>query len=105
MSTTRLSQCHYGRPQEVKIVNGTAVEYSDMVVHRFSLGDVEDPELYAELHIQKWAQSAAGHWVLAHAEETPRWQYHYNPSTWDYKFAVVARLSKPNQTFFKLKFQ
>ena len=32
---------------EVKIINGNLVKISDIVVHEFRLGDVEDPDLYA----------------------------------------------------------
>jgi hypothetical protein len=55
------------RPREVKIVNGHAIAYSDVVVHNFPMGDVEDPDLYAASPLYEWQQSEAGAWVMAHA--------------------------------------
>ena len=39
-----------------------------MILHEFSMGDVEDPYLYAGFPIYEWQQTDKGKWVMAHAK-------------------------------------
>ena len=56
------------QPRAVKIIDGQAVVFSDVVVHEFPMGDVEDPDLYAAQPLWDWQNSEAGAWVMEHAE-------------------------------------
>ena len=49
MSTTHNNYTTYKQYQdpEYKIVNDQVVRFSDICVHEFTMGDVEDPDLYA----------------------------------------------------------
>lgn len=91
--------------REVKIINGVPVEYSDVVVYKFIIGDVSDPEIYINYKLSEWARSEAGQWVLSNAEKEPQYTTQVNIDYYGHDCFIVARLSKPNQTFFKLKFQ
>ena len=74
-----------------------------MVVHHFTVGDVEDPEVYAAIPIIKWQESEQGQWVMAHAVETPYYMREVDYVSYGYKFAIVARLAGADLTFWKLK--
>jgi len=91
-------------PSEVKIVDGVAVKYMDILVHTFRLGDVEDPDIYAAEPIWAWQQSAAGCWVMEHAVEKPYWTRRTDYQSYGYEFNIVARLSEADAVFFKLKY-
>jgi hypothetical protein len=91
-------------PSEVKIVDGVAVKYMDVLVHTFRLGDVEDPEIYAAEPIWAWQQSAAGCWVMEHAVNQPRWAKRIDYHSYGYEFDIIARLSEADAVFFKLKY-
>jgi hypothetical protein len=91
------------RPREVKIINDEAVAFSDVVVHHFPMGDVEDPDLYAAQPLYEWQQSEAGTWVMAHAVEPPFWCRQPDIGNYGYRFYIVARLKEADQTYFKLK--
>jgi hypothetical protein len=91
-------------PSEVKIVDGVAVKYMDILVHTFRLGDVEDPDIYAAEPIWAWQQSAAGCWVMEHAVEKPYWTRRTDHQSYGYEFKIVARLSEADAVFFKLKY-
>jgi hypothetical protein len=91
-------------PSEVKIVDGVAVKYMDVLVHTFKLGDVEDPDIYAAGPIWDWQQSAAGCWVMEHAVEKPYWTRRTDYQSYGYEFKIVARLSEADAVFFKLKY-
>lgn len=75
-----------------------------LIVHRFSVGDVEDPELYAAHPIWEWQQSDAGKWVMDHAVDKPEWFRHIDANTYGYQFKIVAKLHDADATFFKLKY-
>jgi hypothetical protein len=91
-------------PSEVKIVDGVAVKYMDVLVHTFSLGDVEDPDIYAAEPIWAWQQTPAGCWVMEHAVEKPYWVRRPDYQIYGYEFKIIARLSEADAVFFKLKY-
>ena len=91
------------QPREVKVIDGVPVAFSDVVVHHFPMGDVEDPDLYAADPLYKWQQSEAGTWVMAHAVEPPFWVRQPDVSSYGYRYYIVARLKEQDQTFWSLK--
>ena len=77
----------------------------NIIVHTFSLGDVDDPEIYAAQPLWEWQQTEAGKWVMEHAVETPSWSRHLDHMSYSLQFKVVAKLKESDATFFKLKYQ
>jgi hypothetical protein len=90
---------------EWKLIDDKAVKFSDVAVHSFTMGDVEDPDLYAAQPIYEWQQSEMGQWVMEHAVETPFWHRHVDPYSYGYKYFIIARLSEQDQTYWALKWQ
>ena len=80
-------------------------EIKEIVVHRFQLGDVEDPVLYAGEPLYQWQQSEPGKWVMEHATEKPRWLRNISYQTYSYEYTILARLIEKDITYFKLKFK
>ena len=107
MSTTHNNYTTYKQYQdpEYKIINDQVVRFSDICVHEFNMGDVEDPDLYAAQPIWEWQESPAGQFVMAHAVEKPYWIRQMDYSGYGIQYKIIARLSEPNQTFFRLKFK
>lgn len=89
---------------EYQIVGGETVKISDILVHKFSMGDVEDPDLYAAEPLLKWQQSEAGQWVIEHAVETPFWHRTVDPYSFGHQYHVIARLREQDQTYWTLKY-
>jgi hypothetical protein len=69
------------------------------------MGDVEDPDLYAAQPLWEWQESEAGKFVMEHAVESPYWIRQVDYNSYGHQYKIIARLSEPNQTFFRLKFQ
>ena len=92
------------KPRETKIINGAAVTFSDIVVHKFRMGDVEDPVLYAAQPIYDWQQTEAGKFVMEHAVEPPWWVRTVDHMTYGFEFVIMARMKESDQTFYKLKY-
>ena len=61
------------KPRESKIIDGKVITVSDMLVHTFDVGDVEDPDIIAGFQLGDWERSEVGQWVMANAVETPYW--------------------------------
>ncbi len=74
-----------------------------VIVHKFSLGDVDDPEIYAAQPIWEWQQSDAGKFVMEHALIEPMWERHWDVSAYHQVYRIVADLTEKDATFFQLK--
>ena len=99
----------YHRPQssqkwQFKDVNGVRTINSEIVVHQFEIEYNDDPIVAAGAPLWEWEQSEAGHWVMNHAVEKPRWERFDDIYGYVSKFAVIARLSEQDQTFFRLTY-
>jgi hypothetical protein len=86
------------------IVEGDRVyELKKVIVHQFSLSDVDDPDLYAAQPLYEWRESEMGKWVMSKAVETPEWHRHLDPMTYGYRYAIVAKMKDVDYTFWTLK--
>lgn len=90
---------------EWKLIDDKAVKFSDVKVHEFNMGDVEDPDLYAAEPILAWQESEAGQWVMEHAVEKPFWHRVASPYTFGWTYYIIARLSEQNQMYWTLKYK
>ena len=84
-------------------VDDVVHEIHTVVVHRFKMGDVEDPDLYAAEPLMDWQKSEMGIWVMAKAVQIPEWHRHNNPASYHTEYAVVAKLKGVDHTFWTLK--
>ena len=88
---------------QYNLVNDKVIEVKTVVVHRFLMGDVEDPDLYAAEPMWKWQQSEQGAWVMEHAVESPVWHRQADPYNYGYQYAISAKLTTKDLTYFYLK--
>ena len=96
-------------PKEKRIISKYMVfgdrvhEIHTVVVHRFRMGDVEDPDLYAAEPLWQWQQSEMGKWVMEHAVDTPEWHRQMDHLAYHLQYAVVAKLKDIDYTWWMLK--
>jgi hypothetical protein len=88
---------------DVMVIDGVAHRIHNVIVHRFQLGDVEDPDLYAAEPLIEWQNSEAGQWAMTHAIETPMWHRQHDHQSWGYSYAVSAQLKEVDYLFWQLK--
>jgi len=74
-----------------------------VIVHRFQMGDVEDPDLYAAQPLWEWQQSEQGKWIMERSLETPVWHRQTNPHQYHIEYAVQAWLRGADYSFWVLK--
>jgi hypothetical protein len=78
-------------------------EIHKIVVHKFNLSDVEDPDIYAAGPMFDWERSEAGQFVMKHAVDTPVWHKHMDPMFMGYRFIIVAELEAKKLSEFYLR--
>jgi len=75
-----------------------------VIVHEFSIGDVDDPEIYAAFPLWEFEQSEKGQWVMANAVERPIWQTATYPFlTYGIRYAVIATFEEPEYNYWMLR--
>lgn len=80
-------------------------DVKSIVVHTFTIGDVDDPDLFAADPLYTWRNSPAGKWVLENAIEVPVTYRTLDPSSgwWGYTYKVVAKFHEINITEYYLR--
>jgi hypothetical protein len=86
-----------------RIINGQVCQ--KIVVHRFSLGDVDEPDIYAAQPIWDWQQTEAGKFVMEHAAEQPEYHQHMDYASYRYQYAITAWLKDRDATYFCLRWK
>jgi hypothetical protein len=72
--------------------------------HEFSMGDVDDVDIYVAEPIYQWQHTEQGRWVMAHAQDLT---YHTSadPDTFGYRVSIRGRINKgPELTAYLLKY-
>lgn len=75
-----------------------------VVVHKFRLSDVEDPEIYAAGPIYDWQKTDVGRWVMDHSNPEPFWNMTVDHAAYGYQVHIVAQLSDVDYTYYQLKY-
>jgi hypothetical protein len=85
--------------------DGKDIITSNVVVYTFTMGDVDDPDLYAGSSIYDWQQSEAGKWVMENAIQKPSWHRNFDIYAYGYQYQIRADLTDEQITFFELKYK
>lgn len=78
-------------------------EIHKVVVYRFTMGDVEDPDLYAAVPLHKWETSEQGQFIMKNAVDKPEWHRHLDHNLFGYQYAITAELPKKKLSEYLLK--
>jgi hypothetical protein len=86
------------------LVGDRVEEVKTIVVHEFSMGDVEDPDLYAAQPLHEWEKSEQGQWIMRNACDTPTWHRMADHTMFGYRYRITAKLMGPALTEWLLKY-
>jgi len=109
MAITRYDADNYlGLPKNVKLnkymmVGDRVDKVHSVIVHRFTMGDVEDPDLYAAQPLIDWQNSEMGKFIMEKSVETPMWHRRHDQFNYGYEYAVQAWLKGADYSFWVLK--
>lgn len=74
-----------------------------LVVHKFTISDVDDVDIYAAEPLYAWEKSEAGQWVMANAVEPPEWHKRFVHDAYYYIITVTANFTEEMAIFYQLK--
>ena len=76
-----------------------------MILHEFTMGDVEDPYLYAAFPISEWQQTEMGKWIMDNVEGQASFHISPDPVQYGYRVVITGNLNPRAETFFRLKYK
>jgi hypothetical protein len=86
-----------------RIVDGQVCQ--KIVVHCFTVSDVDDPDIYAAGPLFDWERSEVGQWVFKNAIESPIWQQQFDLTTYGHKYVITAWLKEQDITYYCLRWK
>lgn len=86
-----------------KLTEDNGEKLHRVVVHRFTVSDVDDPILYASEPLYKWENSDVGKWIKERGYDL-EWRSQQNFSTYGTDFVIIATLKESDYTFFLMKY-
>ena len=89
---------------KVIVIDNRAVELHEVIVHRFRIGDSEDPILYAAQPLYEWEHSDHGQWVMKNAADTPSWHRMIDHQSMGYRYQIRAKVMGPALTEWLLRY-
>lgn len=96
MGTVRWEQSY----EDGKIV---IKEIHKVIVYKFSVGDMEDPEVYAAQPMWDWQQSEPGKFIMEHAIDKPTWNRYVDFGKYGHQYAIVAELEMKKLSEYYLR--
>jgi hypothetical protein len=96
----------YRSPKRMQylLLDEVVVITKEICVHTFTMGDVEDPDLYAAEPLYQWQQSPQGDWVMKNAIEPPVWHRMADNMNYGYKYSITATFIEKKLTEYYLRF-
>lgn len=95
---------HRSPTNKYNIVGDRVEKCETVVVHEFTMADVDDPDLYAAEPLLEWEKSDRGQWVMKNAADTPTWNRIAEPMSYGYKYRITAKLMGPALTEWLLRY-
>ena len=77
--------------------------YERHIVHKFRLGDCEDPDIYVAQPIYEWQQTEHGQWVMKHGRDQ-QYHLHMDYLTFGYQVTITAHILAKRWTEYCLRF-
>ncbi len=94
--TQKLEQKHHFIDGEV---------YTRREIHKFRMGDVEDPDLMVAQPIWEWQETEAGKWIMENSLPAPSWHRNHDIYNYGYTYQIRAYLTSKQITYYELKFK
>ena len=88
--------------EHIEADSSIITEWHRVVVHKFNMGDVEDPQLYAAQPIYEWQQTEAGKYIMKHGKDQT-FHISLNYDTYGYMCAIVCDIESKKLSEYYLK--
>jgi hypothetical protein len=75
-----------------------------VIFHTFTMGDVDDVEIYAAQPLWEWQQTEQGKWVMEHCAD-PTYNIQPDGSTWGHRIIVSGMLNDRSAVEYYLRWK
>ena len=75
-----------------------------VIFHTFTMGDVDDVEIYIAGPIEQWQETEKGQWVMEHATDL-RYYSDPDPTTMGHRITIRGNLEEINATEYFLRWK
>lgn len=75
------------------------------LVHKFKIGDVDEPDLYAAQEVDRWINSDLGQWIKKQSVKPLHFTSNFDHPYYGYQYAIFAYLTNVQITYFELKYK
>ena len=75
-----------------------------VVVHKFNMSDVEDPDLWAAQSLVEFEVSEKGQWVMDNTIE-PTWNRNPDAHNYGWQYTITTKMTEEQLTYYKLKYE
>jgi hypothetical protein len=84
--------------------NGKTIieQWHKIRAHRFNMGDVEDPQIYAGFGIHTWQQTDQGKFIMEHGKNH-EFHTHLDHSTYGYQCVITCELESKKLSEYYLR--
>jgi len=86
------------------VKNNNIEEIITINVHEFTMGDADDPDLYAAVTMYNWQESEQGQWIMLNAIEEPTWHRMIDYNAFGFRYCITARLAGSKISEYFLRF-
>ena len=76
-----------------------------VLLHSMTMGDCEDPYLYAADPIMQWQETEKGRWCMDHVTEQAEFHVIPDPYSLGFRIDLTGWLEEADITYFKLRWQ
>lgn len=73
--------------------------------YKFNLGDVEDPDMYAQLAANKFLSTDVGKWAEAHVEDGLWLEYFWDETEFFHVISISGYLDEKHFAYYELKYK
>jgi len=70
--------------------------------HTFTMGDVDDVDIYVAQPIWEWQQTEQGKWVMENCSD-PKYQIGPDGQSWGHRVRLYGELDEKDAVYFQLK--
>lgn len=75
-----------------------------IVVHKFNMSDVEDPDLWAAQTFYEFEKSEKGSWIMKNTVD-PTWNRYPDACNYGWQYTITAKMTEEQLTYYKLKYE
>lgn len=83
--------------------NHNVKEIHKVIVYKFNVGDMEDPDVYAAEPMWNWQQSEPGKFIMEHAIDKPTWHRYTDFNNYGHQYAIEAELEMKKLSEYYLR--